>query len=226
MGCQFYYANIYLHKRYNVDMAPTTRARILDHLRKHDSATAKELSRTLSMTGANIRHHLGILEAEGLIEVIGKRQEGKGRPVGIYGLSRRVLGDGLVDLVGAMFHVWASGLPEEARRDGLRSLAHRLSGDHIPDSHTSLSSRLGKMIERLNELHYQAKWEAGVDGPKIILGQCPYAAIIGSFPEICQMDSFLIGLWTGVTVDQTARLQANTKGRPYCCFQFSTMVCS
>jgi predicted ArsR family transcriptional regulator len=66
-------------------MKPTTRLRILDHIRKYQTASVKEMSIQMGMSGANIRHHLAVLENNDLIEVVGMRQEGRGRPRQVYG---------------------------------------------------------------------------------------------------------------------------------------------
>ena len=200
-------------------MRPTTRLRILDYLRKHQTASVRELSRALAMTGANIRHHLAVLESSDLIEFISQRSEGRGRPVNVYSLSRRVLGDGLDELARAMLNVWLRNATEPARDAGLRSLALCLGGVNIPEQDTPLTHRLPQLVDRLNELHYQARWEAGMNGPAIILGHCPYAAIIASTPELCRMDAFLLEQWTGLAVEQTARLQTGGKGYPVCGFR-------
>ncbi len=198
-------------------MRTPTRLRILDYLRKQQTATARELSRALGMTGANIRHHLAILELNELIEYISLHQEGRGRPENIYGLSRKVLGDGLDELAGALLIVWLKNATETTLETSLRSVALQLGGDTQPD--ILLTRRLTRLVERLNELHYQARWEAGMNGPNIILGHCPYAAIVPSNPELCRMDTFLLEHWTCSPVKQTAMLKKNAKGYPFCTFR-------
>jgi predicted ArsR family transcriptional regulator len=200
-------------------MRPTTRSRILDYFRKHQAASVSEVSRALSKTGANIRHHLAVLESNDLIEFIGQRREERGRPVNIYGLSRRVLGNGLDGLANAMLTVWLRNATDSALEANLRSIALQLGGEDLPGRDILPTRRLSRLVNRLNELHYQARWEAGVNGPNIILGYCPYAAIIASDPELCQMDSFLLEQWTGSPVEQTTRLQAGANGFPICAFR-------
>jgi predicted ArsR family transcriptional regulator len=199
-------------------MRQTTRLRILDYLRRQRTASVHELSRALSMTGANIRHHLAVLESNYLVESISQRQEGRGRPENIYGLSRRLLGDGLDKLAEAMLNVWLRNGTEAALEAGLRSVALQLGGENMPEPDLLLKHRLTRLVGRLNEQHYQAHWEAGVDGPHVFLGHCPYAAIIASNPELCQMDAYLLERWTGLPVVQTAKLQTSIKGYPYCAY--------
>lgn len=197
-------------------MKQSTRLRILDHFRKHQTGSAIELSRFFGMTGANIRHHLGILESNDLIEVIGLRKESRGRPQNIYGLSRRVQGDGLDRLSGALLDIWLGGVPDERREMELKLLAESLAGGF--DAGNSIIKNLVRTTERLNEMHYQARWEASPTGSRIILGHCPYAAVVTGHPEICKMDSFLLESMLGPHIEQSAKLQLNDKGLPFCAF--------
>jgi predicted ArsR family transcriptional regulator len=202
-------------------MRPTTRFRILEYLRKNQSASGHELSRALGMTGANIRHHLTVLESNGLIESISHRQGGRGRPVKIYGLSRRVVGDGLEDLARTMLDVFVRSPTGEAPEASLRLIALHLAGESSPVPEHLLTRRLNQTVDRLNELHYQARWEAGVDGPHIILGKCPFSAIITDYPELCQVDAFLLEQRSGQPAEQTAKLQPSARGYPFCTFKIS-----
>jgi len=199
-------------------MMPTTRVRILEYIRRFQTASVAELAHTLGMTGANIRHHLAVLESDGMIEMVGQRKEGRGRPLGVYGLSRRMLGDGLDELVGALFDVWLDGASGEVRKMGLGSVAGRLAGKNTPDSTTAIPRRLTQAINRLNELHYQARWEASAEGPRLILGHCPYKAIVADYPELCLMDGFLLETQLALPVEQTEKLLTSSLGLPFCAF--------
>jgi predicted ArsR family transcriptional regulator len=78
--------------------------------------------------------------------------------------------------------------------------------------------RLVSVVERLNGMHYQSRWEAGAEGPRIVLGHCPYAAVISKHPELCQMDAGLLTKLLGGDVRQTAKLEIGAGGLPYCVF--------
>jgi predicted ArsR family transcriptional regulator len=45
-------------------------------------------------------------------------------------------------------------------------------------------------------MNYHARWEAGAEGPRILFGHCPYAAIVGKHPELCEMDVSLVSQLT------------------------------
>ena len=171
------------------------------------------------MTGANVRHHLAIMKSNDQIVLISQRQENRGRPVNVYALSQRVLGEELDELVIAMLNAWLRNSTADGQKASLKSLALELGGMDIPAPNIQLTHRLTRMIDRLNRLHYRARWEAGLNGPNIILEHCPYAAIIGSNTELCRMDAFLQEQWTRLPVEQTARLQASITGHLYCSFR-------
>ncbi len=194
-----------------------TRLRILDHLRKHHAASAQELSRALGMTVANIRHHLAVLVANDLVRAVERRREGPGRPKQVYGLSRRLLGDGLDELSGHLLAEWLGSLPEEPRDLALRRLALRLAGTAAGQG-GALPARLARLVQRLDALHYQARWEAGPTGARLLLGHCPYAAIIADHPELCRMDAFLLEAFLGQSLIQTAKLERSASGLPQCVF--------
>ncbi len=155
-------------------MKPTTRFRILEYIRKYQTASVRELSALLGMSGANIRHHMSLLESNDLVESVGIRKEGRGRPRQVFGLSRRVLGDGLDTLSGNLLSLWMEALPGEKQEEGLKSLALRLAGQWEPSQ--PVMKQVMSTVAKLNELHYQARWEAGAAGARILLGHCPYCS--------------------------------------------------
>jgi len=66
--------------------------------------------------------------------------------------------------------------------------------------------RLNLIVEKLNQMNYHARWEAGREGPRVILGHCPYAAIIGKHPELCKMDAALLKDLMGQSAKQLSKI--------------------
>jgi len=170
----------------------------------------------MGMTGANIRHHLEVLESNDLLEVIGQRKEGRGRPMLLYGLAGRLIGDGLEKLAGTLLDVWLGAETEKMRERAILSVAERLVGKM--DFNIPVMKRLVNTVERLNELNYQARWEASAVGPRLILGHCPYAAIVSIHPELCQLDKNILQTSLGSPMELTSKLQLGDKGLPFCVF--------
>jgi predicted ArsR family transcriptional regulator len=211
----------------------TTRQRILEYIRVQRVATALEIGRTLQMTGANARHHLGILQIEGLISQVGTRPaSGKGRPHKLYSLAEPILGHNLDQLARALLEMWVDDLPSEERTEFYARLAQKLltntatgqagtgarSSDERRLAGTHPTQRLNQAVALLNELHYVARWEAHALGPRIWLGHCPYLALLPDHPEICQFDGNFLGGLVGAGVTQTARRSRDARGNIHCLF--------
>lgn len=205
----------------------TARQRVFIYIQKRRAVSAAEIGRDLRMTQANARHHLSILQKNGQVEIVGQRGSGRqgGRPVKIYGLARGILGDGLPALSGHILNEWLDSASEREKTSRLENLAKRLA--NLPDPSPKSSDfgkavspliRLTETVKRLNDLGYQSRWEAHADGPRIILGHCPYAAIIHEHPELCQMDASLLKESLAQHVTQIAKLEGEESGRPYCVF--------
>src|SRR5512138_146770 len=85
-----YVSRIY---EYNHPITVTTaRQRILTYLMKSRNSSPREIARAMSMTPANARRHLSILQKDGRVAVSGERREGRGRPVKLYSLSAALAG--------------------------------------------------------------------------------------------------------------------------------------
>ena len=163
----------------------TVRQKVLAHLNKNRSVSAREIARALQLSAATVRHHLRVLTADGRLEMTSVRgRDGRGRPEKVYSLPASVLGDNLAALSDIL-------LTEAKPVLKIDVLAKRLAGQSDLSSQ-SLAKRLNLTIEKLNQMNYHARWEAGSEGPRIIFTHCPYAAIIEKHPELCQMDEALI----------------------------------
>ena len=177
----------------------TTRHKVLAYLSKNRTASAREVSRALKMSIANVRHHLRVLVSDGRLELTSVRgRDTRGRPEKVYSLPRAALGDNLPALADALLTEAASGVRIEA-------LAQRLAGESNFASQP-LAKRLNLTVEKLNQMNYHARWEAGSEGPRILFGHCPYAAIIEKHPELCQMDAAILKEWMGQPATQIFKI--------------------
>jgi predicted ArsR family transcriptional regulator len=199
-------------------MRSSTQQRIIEHLRVQRVASTRELSRVFGMTRANIRHHLLALETDNVVEVIGERREGKGRPENIYGLAGNMLENGLDRLAGALLESLCTEQNEERVEHQLRSVAKLLSGDGLGNRADPLPMRLNAIVGFLNLHHYHARWEASARGARLILGQCPFASIIRSHPELCRVDALLVEERIGSRVIQVQKLERVASGATQCAF--------
>jgi predicted ArsR family transcriptional regulator len=163
----------------------TARQKVLTHLAKNRTASAREVSRALKMSAETVRHHLRVLVADGRLEMESVRgREGRGRPEKVYSIPRAALGDNLSALSEAL-------LTEADSKVRMEPLAKRLAGES-DFSGQPIAKRLNLVVEKVNQMNYHARWEAGADGPRVHFGHCPYAAVVTKHPELCEMDVSLI----------------------------------
>jgi len=168
----------------------TARQKVLACFMKTRSASAREIARALKMSAATVRHHLRVLTADGRLEMsFVLRRDGRGRPEKVYSLPRAALGDNLSALGDAV-------LTEAGTTVRMEALANRLAAESNFAGHP-IAKRLNLTVEKLNEMNYHARWEAGPQGPRLIFSHCPYAAIIGKHPELCRMDQELLNKLMG-----------------------------
>lgn len=183
----------------------TSRQKILAHLKKTRSASVREIARALKLTAPNVRHHLSVLCSDGRVEMASvNNREGRGRPEKVYSLSQAALGDNLLALTEAVLTEAGSTLNMEA--------VARLILDENQFAGQSMNKRLALLVEKLNQMHYQAHWEAGAGGPRVILGRCPYARIIDGHPEICSMDAVMLKNALGRDVSPSKKNELPFKG--------------
>ncbi len=67
-------------------------------------------------------------------------------------------------------------------------------------------------------MNYNARWEAHAEAPQVLLGHCPYRAIIQEHPELCKMDKYLLESLLDQQVDQIAKLEKDNQGIKWCVF--------
>ena len=176
----------------------TARQKVLAYFGKARTASAREISRALKMSAATVRHHLRVLVSDSRLEVAAVRgRDARGRPEKIYSLPPNALGNNLAALSDAL-------LTESDSRVTMEALAERLVGE-TSSAHQPLAKRLNLAVEKLNQMKYHARWEAGPEGPRILLGHCPYALILEKHPELCRMDQAMLQKLTGQPTRQIFR---------------------
>ena len=180
----------------------STRQQILAYLNTHPAASAVEISRSLDLTPANIRYHLGLLSESGLVQVSGKRGTGgAGRPIKLYNLTSSSLGTNIELLLGAILESLAV---KKSANSNLRSIAETLAAktNLNPDNRIL---RFNQALEYLNQLNYHASWEAHPDGPQVMLRHCPYRDLARDHTHLCQFDNHLISILFDTPLELTQK---------------------
>ena len=118
-----------------------------------------------------------------------------------------MLGDNLSALADVLLVEAGSSLKIE-------TVAKRLAGESDFKSQP-IAKRLNLIVEKLNQMNYHSKWEAGAGGPRIIFGHCPYAAIIAKHPELCVMDESLVSQLMACPVSSETRSETQKNICPF-----------
>jgi predicted ArsR family transcriptional regulator len=198
----------------------STRQRILDALEQRGSATARQLSQAFGMTPANLRRHLGILLARRLIQSVGSATAaGRGRPEQRYALSGNAKESNLEGLADALL----AGNGKDDER--MKTLAIQMLGNAAKPVGQA-TQRFVAAVQQLKPLGYKPSWEARPQGPQMVLGNCPYAAIIADHPELCRMDAYILTDLIGQDVEQVTKLQPGPQGVPQCVFRLQSKITS
>ncbi len=192
-------------------MPPTTRQKIIEYLQVQRRCTVPEISTAFYMTRANMRYHLEKLVADGTVEVTNQRSDGKvrGRPVQVYQLAAHSHPSNLPQLVDVL-------LNQLTGEEQLRNIAEALAADGESPRH--ITQRINRVVQILNMKRYQARWEAHAQAPRIILHNCPYAAVLENHPELCRMDAYMLERLLGLPVEQLTRMDIFGSHPPACIF--------
>ena len=189
---------------------PTARQRVLAHLEKQQRVSVADISRALKMSEETVRHHLRILVRDGrALRASASGRGTRGRPAQVYESARAAHADNLAALASALLDEAGPAVRPDA-------IARRLLGPR--DSSAGSGVRLAALIEKLNAMEYQSRWEAGAEGPRIVFGHCPYAKIIEAHPELCAIDEALLARRLGRGMKQTAKLEPDLRGIKHCVF--------
>jgi predicted ArsR family transcriptional regulator len=198
----------------------TSRQRILEFFELKGIVSARDIASALRMTSANARHHLRVLADNGVVVNAGQRTSSeRGRPEQVYQLAHQAGANNLALLSAALLVLINRTLKEEKREEFIQTLAAEILAEVEPSKILNLGLRLQSAVRKLNEMNYQARWEARSSHPRLILGHCPYSAILLQFPEICMLDKYLANHLTGTRMEQIAKLAVVSPGIRQCIFE-------
>lgn len=196
---------------YNNFMVNPTRERIIEYLQTQRRCTVPQISDAFHMTRANMRYHLEKLVADGTVEVSRPLVPARvrGRPVQVYQLAVSSRPSNLPQLVDIL-------LNQLTGEEQLQQIAAALAADGDIPRH--VTQRISRVVQILNLKRYQARWEAHAQAPRIILRNCPYAAVLANHPELCRMDAYMLEQLLNLPVEQLARMDIFDSQPPACIF--------
>ena len=179
----------------------TIREQIMAHLTDHQQASVPEMSGLFQVTRENIRYHLGVLVREGLVER--KKVPGipaRGHPTYLYTLTPLSRPENYLGLARALLAVTS---PTPFISLDVDHLASEII--HSASQIKSGTRKLAELAKRLNQLGYQAHWEAYSQGPRVIFRNCPYSSLAVDFPILCQVDQRILEQFLGTAFIQTSK---------------------
>lgn len=184
-----------------------TRREILKLMRSTEIATVKTIAESLELSVPTVRHHMAILERDGL--VLRSIERGKiGKPPIIYSLSLK--GE---ESFPKKYDRLSSALIEQAKfKDGqdavldlMRDIAQRKvhKRDAAPDR-LAREDQIDLMLAIMEEEGFEPQLDFQAKQVEIRHHTCPYQAVALEHPEVCELDVQIIQCCLGGTIERTA----------------------
>ncbi len=169
------------------------RQRILQVIRERGRATVAELAEVLGMAPVSVRHHLDILQGDGLIRVDGvRRRSGAGRPQHVYTLTAeasRFFPKNYEEVLHHLLDELKATLSAEDVDALVRRIAHRMTATVSPEP---AEDRTDLIIRFLSERGYMPHLEEKNNGYVLCVTNCPYADVVTAHEELCRLDAYLV----------------------------------
>ncbi|MCC2669679.1 MAG: transcriptional regulator [Armatimonadetes bacterium] len=193
---------------------------IVKLIRRNGTVTVEDLSRALGMTTVAVRHHLDVLEAEGLLFSETERRTAasnrRGRPRLVFHLTEAADDlfpknySGLVQTI--LEHLETSGGTESVD-EVFRARRLRLEVDLLPRlAGKELAQRVSALAELQDRSGYMADWERSEDGSFVLREHnCAICKVARRFPQACDNELQLIANVTGADVVREQHLGSGDK---------------
>ncbi len=191
-----------------------TRDRVTALLLEHGPQTASELAGRLGVSPAAVRRHLDALAARGRVEerTAAGTQRGRGRPARRFHLTdagRSGFAHAYDDLaLTALRHVAAAGGPDAVRAVAEAQLAglERRASDAVAGTAGAPVERARALAEALTAEGYAASASAIASGGQLCQHHCPVAHVAAEFPQLCEVETAVIGRLVGTHVQRLATI--------------------
>jgi predicted ArsR family transcriptional regulator len=199
----------------------STRELMRDLLAAHSEATVADITRELGLNAANIRRHLEVMRAEGLVDVRIQRNE-VGRPSYVYRLTERAeeMTAHYPRLVDRMFRRIAQ-LPADQASTGQRLMSQVFDGVaediagvyRLQVTGATVGERVAETSAALKDEGIVDHWRKDDDGFHLMNTSCPYRKAAESSDAPCHADHRVVEMLVGAPVEQVSRV---VDGKPMC----------
>lgn len=198
----------------------STRQEILAILKEERQATVEDLAERLELTPMTIRHHLNVLQAQGLVTASKVRRSKKvGRPRLVYTLT-----DAADDLFphgyGELARHLVSEVKESFGEDGAEAILRRVADRVVKQAPAaipgqSFEQRLDQVADFMEEQGFLSRWEESDGGYVFTNINCPYRNVTREHSEVCIMDTEILTQLLGV---RPQRMSSMREGEASCTF--------
>ena len=201
---------------------PDTKRRIVDRLKRVESATATDLAGEFGLTDTALRQHLDALEDAGMVTRSMAEPAGRGRPPVHWQLAPAAAqvfpdrhGELSVDLISSL----RSALGDPALDRVIATRSDRQVA--VYEGKLSGASDLGDRLQRLADVRsdegYLAEVRADGDDLLLIEHHCPIRDAAASCGALCgaELDVFQRVLGSGVTVTRSQHVLAGDRRCAY-----------
>ena len=196
-----------------------TRQQILAHLQRNPGQSAGDLADQFDLSIGAVRHHLTILEKDALIDSETMRQP-IGRPCIVYELTEKGE-ESFPKQYDRLSSVMLDTVKDEGGSRGLRSFLRRVGERIIKQSNVdlapeaSIEQRARVLAEVMDREGFSLEWKREDNQLRVIQHACPYQSVVGSHPDVCQLDEHLIQTVIG---KQARRVEHRSRGDCACVF--------
>jgi predicted ArsR family transcriptional regulator len=199
----------------------STRELMRELLAARGEATVADITRELRLNAANIRRHLEVMRAEGLVDVRIQRND-VGRPSYVYRLTERAeeMAAHYPRLVDRMFRRIAL-LPADQASTGQRLMSQVFDGVaediagvyRLQVTGATVGERVAETSAALKDEGIVDHWRKDDDGFHLMNTSCPYRKAAESSDAPCHADHRVVEMLVGAPVEQVSRV---IDGKPMC----------
>lgn len=199
-----------------------TKRRIVERLKRVESATATDLAGEFGLTDTALRQHLDTLEEAGMVTRSMTEPTGRGRPPVHWQLAPAAAeafpdrhGELMVDLIGSV----RSTLGERALERVIRARADRQTAAYAQSlaGIDDLGDRLQRLADLRSDEGYLAEARADGSAFTLIEHHCPIREAAVECGGLCsaELDVFQRALGAGVTVTRTQHVLSGDRRCAY-----------
>lgn len=196
----------------NPDLSGAKR-RIIERLKRADTATAPELAAEFGLTDTAIRQHLEALETAGLVERSTGVSTGRGRPPTHWRLTSSagvLFADRHADLTVELLTSIRTALGDEALDKVVRTRAERQLANYrgVLDTAPTVAEKVQRLATLRSAEGYLAEAVVAEDHLELVEHHCPIQSAADSCGGLCtaELDLFRKALGPGVSVEREQHL--------------------